>query len=399
MRKLRLRREDGQVLVLFALALPLLFGIMALVLDASNLMVQRSSIQNAADAAVLAAAQDLSGGFDSGCTSDPLCVAALRVTTANNAAAYSAKNSGPSALGQCVTAADTNCYSWPYKSDNGRVEVRLRKSVATSIASAVGMGSHFYVSARAVGSTRAIMTPGKALSIFAYAHHGADPCGSPYGVTVNGNPQTSIDGVLSNGTVTMNTTGAVVDAGYGPPPKNCPKSGSNQSNAATWYHEPALLDWPRTFDRAAICSGHDSAAQRNLDNPADGIYCSTVGIKLTGIGSGKTYHLTLVAPVVTIPGTSNHFALFPDNADLDASNQDLIIWQYGAGQDLSFNHNNSSVNGVIWIENGNLNYVGNSGATGFYEAQNVTIDGNSYVMHGTGRGPDLFAGATVGLAE
>ena len=39
---------------------------------------------------------------------------------------------------------------------------------------------------------------------------------------------------------------------------------------------------------------------------------------------------------------------------------------------------------MIWVENGNLTYVGNSGATGFYEAQSVAITGNSYLMHGSG---------------
>ena len=39
---------------------------------------------------------------------------------------------------------------------------------------------------------------------------------------------------------------------------------------------------------------------------------------------------------------------------------------------------------MIWVENGNLTYVGNSGGTGFYEAQSVAITGNSYLMHGSG---------------
>ena len=152
----RLRREGGQVLVLVALALPLLFGMMAIVVDAANLMVQRRSMQNAADASVLAAAHDLTQAFIPSCMADPVCVAALRATAAADAAAYSAKNGGPSTLTQRITASDTNCYSWPYKSDNGRIEVRLRKSIETSFAAVVGMGSAFDASARAVGTAHPV---------------------------------------------------------------------------------------------------------------------------------------------------------------------------------------------------------------------------------------------------
>jgi len=362
--------------------------------------VQRRAVQNTADAAALAAAQDLSPALSASCASDPACLATVRTSAVNDAAAYSAKNGGPSTLTQCGAASDANCYTWPYKNDNGRIEVRVKKTASTSLAASVGLGSLHDASARAVGSAHAITSPAGPLALFAYTHNGADLCGSPYGITVNGNPQTSIAAVLSNGSVTVNASGSVVYAGYSPPSRNCTKAGMLQGNAATWDHRGAVRDWPRTFNRSAICTGHDSNVQRNLDSPADGIYCSNVGIKLTGLGSGKIYHLTIVAPVINIPSNINHFTLFPDNADLDASNQDLALWQYGPGQDFTFDHNNSDVNGVIWIENGNLAYTGNSGTTGFYEAQNISIDGNSYVMHGSGpSGPDVIVDSKIGLAE
>jgi hypothetical protein len=64
--------------------------------------------------------------------------------------------------------------------------------------------------------------------------------------------------------------------------------------------------------------------------------------------------------------------------------------------------NNSAVNGVIWIENGTFNYTGNSGSTGFYEAQHVTVTGNSYTMIGSGPpspGTTIIVGATPALDE
>jgi len=55
-----LKLEAGQVILVVAIALPLFFSVCAFVVDGANLMVHRRSIQNAADAASLAASQDLS---------------------------------------------------------------------------------------------------------------------------------------------------------------------------------------------------------------------------------------------------------------------------------------------------------------------------------------------------
>ena len=52
-------RESGQALVIFVLFLPVLIGFCALVLDVGNLYAQKRFVQNAADAAVLAGAQNL----------------------------------------------------------------------------------------------------------------------------------------------------------------------------------------------------------------------------------------------------------------------------------------------------------------------------------------------------
>jgi len=51
--------EDGAVIVIVALALVILLGCMALVVDAGVMYVNRSNMQNVADAAALAGAQDL----------------------------------------------------------------------------------------------------------------------------------------------------------------------------------------------------------------------------------------------------------------------------------------------------------------------------------------------------
>jgi hypothetical protein len=58
MKKL-LKNEDGQVLVLFALMLVVLFGFASLVIDVGSAKSTQAKLQNTADAAALAGAQDL----------------------------------------------------------------------------------------------------------------------------------------------------------------------------------------------------------------------------------------------------------------------------------------------------------------------------------------------------
>src|SRR5262249_47186404 len=57
-----LRSETSQALILFTLALPMFFSLIALVIDGSTLMVHKRAIQNAADAAALAVAQNIDIG-------------------------------------------------------------------------------------------------------------------------------------------------------------------------------------------------------------------------------------------------------------------------------------------------------------------------------------------------
>jgi hypothetical protein len=139
-----LRSQSGQALILFALALPVFLAFCAVLIDGSNLMVQRRVVQNAADAAVLAVAQSMNTTCDSACLA--------------NAPLYSKLNgvdvdtTSPS-WHSCAAGdpADTNCYAFPYVDENGvshdqQVEVRLSKPVTGFFTNALGL----HVSARAV---------------------------------------------------------------------------------------------------------------------------------------------------------------------------------------------------------------------------------------------------------
>jgi hypothetical protein len=174
MNRRRLRCATGQALILVALAMPLFFSVVGLVIDGSNLMVHRRMMQNAADGAALAASQDL-GPYLSQPLGVPTCDTSWssekndvsRKTIVQDVETYSANNKGPSTLDggscsrditRCAAASDRNCYTWPYKGNNGLIEVRLRENVDGFITGVIdalfqsSLGNIFKVSARSVAS-------------------------------------------------------------------------------------------------------------------------------------------------------------------------------------------------------------------------------------------------------
>jgi hypothetical protein len=136
-RRRRVRREGGQTLIIFAIAMPLILSLVALVVDGSMLMVHRRTLQVAADATALAVAQDLqTPGAD----------------LASIATDYSEKNGGPSGIHACSSSSDSNCYQTPYHGNDALVEVRLTKIASTLFTRAIGLKNLFDVSARAVAN-------------------------------------------------------------------------------------------------------------------------------------------------------------------------------------------------------------------------------------------------------
>jgi Flp pilus assembly protein TadG len=146
--KLRKQRggEKGQTLIVVLFAMPLLIAVIALVADGSNLFANKRSVQNAADAAVFAVAQDLP-------TDGSICAAACLTTLQSHANEYSkTRNSGPGVDHACANSSDTNCYVTPVPGKgNSSAQIRLRKSVTTFIAGFFGLSTSS-VSAKAAVS-------------------------------------------------------------------------------------------------------------------------------------------------------------------------------------------------------------------------------------------------------
>jgi hypothetical protein len=186
---MKLRGNRGQVIALYAIALPVLLSVLSLALDGGKLFVIRIHLQNAADASSLASAQDLgdylNGTATAGQTrttveddvnsyaSDNLCgsgsgkhwfrtnpdqrifgcaVGGASIATCN--LAWDAYPNTPVGLQQ--RSEDTNCYTWPYVKSGAphwdQVEVRLTKPVNLEFAGIVGFHNPSFPIKRSVAT-------------------------------------------------------------------------------------------------------------------------------------------------------------------------------------------------------------------------------------------------------
>lgn len=121
------RNEEGQILVFVAIAMVAIMGFSALAIDVGMVSIQKSNLQNAADAAALAGAQDI------GTENDP----------EDTAIAYADKNGG-SGISTAVN---------PTNTDPTKIEVVCTKTVKYSFARMLKL-TETNVSARAVAQKK-----------------------------------------------------------------------------------------------------------------------------------------------------------------------------------------------------------------------------------------------------
>jgi Putative Flp pilus-assembly TadE/G-like len=205
-----LRRKDGQVSVLVAVCIGLVMVVAAFGIDIAHVLVQKRHVQNAADAASLAASNYLpaSGSCDSSCQS----------AVHDHAEEYANYNleqpSQQVTLHACVDTdpdpkiqTDNDCFQTPYlkqcaaippvPSDpcNQLVQVRIREHVHLWFAGAVpGLaGSIKWVNAKAVGG----------------AHPETSTTTTPGGIVVSTDPDTIVVSTSPDVVTTTTTPGGV----------------------------------------------------------------------------------------------------------------------------------------------------------------------------------------------
>lgn len=119
-----LKDESGQAMILFALVFVVLCGFAAFVIDIGRVSIEKTDLQNAADAAALAGAQDLPSA-----------------STAKNTAIHYAELNGVDSSNVTATS--------PYNGDSAKIEVVCTQTVEYTFARVLGFTTT-EVSARAV---------------------------------------------------------------------------------------------------------------------------------------------------------------------------------------------------------------------------------------------------------
>lgn len=263
--------ETGQVLVLFTLAIATIMGFVALTIDVGLILHERRGMQNAADAAALAAVQDLP-------TSPATAVVAAHKWAADN-------GYGPSS-GATVTV------NTPYNGDTASVEVIIEQDTPYVFARALGFNS-VSVHARAV----AVRDPGYGYAIFSYnsgcnAPNDLDMSGADFDIQgdihTNGDLKLSSSDILADGSVTYTCDPPLV-------------SGSNV-DASDGFESSAYEDWPIIYDYndflpCTFNSGGDMTITKqdtqywvnddpNTGTLKPGVYCANGDITVWGDASG-----------------------------------------------------------------------------------------------------------------
>ncbi len=357
----RLGGERGSVLALTAIMMVAMLGMTALVTDVGNWYITRRALQNAADAAALAGSDDLPGNAAQAQTD------ALTYINANASGA-------------------SHTITTPYNSNSSDIKVTVTKTVGGIFGGVLGLSSQT-VSASAVAAAGTSGSPS-----FVFAKD--DSC-SDQGITMNGNDLTISGGTHSNGTFYSNAN----DSNYGTTtyggPNGCGATlnGNNDTfgSSSTPTKDSTNYPWPYDFSSLfpAACQGSGAITGTNFtwnNNDAtipSGIYCATGTISING-NNLSCAACTFYAPNFNLNGNNESFSPY-------SGMHNLVIYQTGTGV-MNINGNSYLNGGSIFVPDGEININGNSGtATGFLEANTITITGNDFTF--TGNGPSLTSSA------
>jgi hypothetical protein len=368
----RVGNEEGQMLPLLGLLLVVMLGISAVVIDVGRAYLVQRNLQSSADAAALAAAQELPS--ESAAT-----------TTAR---AYSSrpggKNERPSEFPTVSTSVQVSCRDHFRCSPVNAVEVRESARVSSGFARVLGVDS-FDVSARAVAAITQGDVP---WAIFAYDQ----ACGDLV-FRYNGNEFEVTGGIHSNGNFEVN--GFNIVAGYassGGPDECEPTVDATHVDLGGREEpvpDPALLDWPVYFEKSDFpCTYTAEEFKFNTHNVhiPEGVYCAS---KLFEVNANYANgRITVLAPEIKADG---------NNQQLDPYMKDVLFFSTG-DKEMVLNGNSYDWEGIIFHPGGRVKINGNADSTltGMIAALEVEVNGNAFRMFGTG---PHTAGTSIALVE
>ncbi len=297
------RNSRGQVMVLFALLLPVLVGMMGIGIDTANLFQARREIQSAADLAALAGASQLPDNMGA----------------ASSVASDIAAQNGYSGSEVAITA--------PYDGDDNKIEVAITQDVGLFFMPVLGLSSAT-VSARSVASHE--INAGLAVFGKKDTH-----CWTGT-ITWNGNGITVDGSVHSNSGITFPGSGNTVtgDMTYkvGAPAypsdgwTDCtPHVSMTGSNPGIELEPDAWQDWPVVYVKSDFPCTYNLGSDPNLERDGNwwvdgtmlpkkqlkpGVICYDGSNKLFMQENGVSGNVTFRANRIDIGGTNTNFTAY-----------------------------------------------------------------------------------------
>ena len=357
-------RQEGQLLVIAALAMVLLVGLLALAIDGGNAYAQRRAMQNAADAAALAGAHALRDGGN--------VQAAIYEYAGRNGVdgpaniAWSYIDEEEEHVG--VVATTTITFSTFFA---GVLDVPSMSASASAAARLVG-GSSFdwALFAANLNEDQAISVDGNGVRVEGNIH-------SNGGIYINGN-NTTVDGgtesvryfSLDGNNNTLGSPFELTESG------GYKVSGGNNSYPAPSYtanavevpqynlsdYGPGKPDWVHETDWH-YHSGNWSFSQNN--KTLTGLYYVEGNITLSG--NNLSGHATFVATGnITLDANNYSFTTYDDK---------LVLF---AGGNAEISGNSTNLSGIVYAPQGEVKINGNHRAiNGGVIAGTISINGNN----------------------
>jgi len=329
------KNEDGQVLVLTAILLAVLLGFAALTIDIGMVYITKTKLQNAADAAALAGAQDLPNS-------------SIDTLTANDTAESTARNyaeqNGVPALETKPTPS--------YNGDPTKIEVICTKTVSYTFARVLGF-TQAEVSARAIAQKATVGGEAFGFAVFA-----------------------------GEGKASFNGTAHVFDGGvYG-------RDGVALGTGAEILHGDAVSSYGTTS--SFIGPGESITNNPVIPMPdlselikAQGIIINTQAEFDAAVNGKSVDGPIYVNGNLTINGRIKGSGIIYANGTITFNNDNILqtaedsICFYAEKGDLRFNGGSGTVIGILYAPNGTITVHGGPNCTtyGRIIAKSVVVTG------------------------
>jgi Flp pilus assembly protein TadG len=349
--------HSGQVLLIFALALPALLGMMGLAVDGAIIYGQRRQMQSSADLAALSGALDLPTN------------SSAAVTAANSFAAQNGYTSGVTSVA-------------PYGGNPARIQVSITRNVNTNFMRILGVNS-VTVTARAVAVGE--VGQGSNVAIFA----GKNSC-DLNAVDWSGSSGNVTGGVHSNSGFNMGGSGNRV-RGETTYRQGC--SSNLRTGDNTYDTAPATVNaarpWPVTFTTSQFpCTYTQSSGDFDLNGDGawwanssktqlrPGIYCAPSGTVILST-SGVTGNVTFVGNRIDLAGSNN--TLTPNHLGV------LAFATASGSSAIKVAGSTNSWGGILYAPSGQVEMSGgiNTTISGAIVADTVKLNGSSWSIVAT----------------